>query len=136
MIRHFKKLLVVDDHEADLRVLARSFAAAAPEIEVETLKGSEQAVKHIVSGENDMVLLDINMPGLTGFEVLERARQAEPGALPVVIMLSTSENPSDVRAAYARGAAAYVVKPDSLEGFERLACSIADFWGTLVSRPA
>lgn len=136
LIRNLKKLLVIDDHEADLMVVARSFAAAAPEIEIETLKGSEHAVERIVSGGNDIVLLDINMPGLTGLEVLETARGTTDGTLPVVIMLSTSENPSDLVAAYGNGASAYVVKPDSMAGFENLARSIRDFWGALVLRPA
>ena len=135
MIRHLKKLLIVDDHEADLRVVARSFASAAPDIEIETLKGSEGAVDRIVSGGSDIVLLDINMPGLSGLEVLESARSSTDGTLPVVIMLSTSENPTDLRAAYAHGASAYVVKPDTMDGFENLARSIAGFWGAMVLRP-
>ncbi len=136
MIRHLKKLLVIDDHEADLRVVARSFASAAPGIEIETLKGSEKAIERIVSGDSDIVLMDINMPGLNGLEVLQSARKSTLGTLPIVIMLSTSENPSDLRAAYGNGASAYVVKPDTMAGFENLARSIQGFWGAMVTRPS
>ncbi|MEO1492912.1 MAG: response regulator [Pseudomonadota bacterium] len=135
MIRYLKKLLVIDDHEADLRVVARSFMAAAPGIEIETLKGSETAVDRIVSGDSDIVLMDINMPGLNGLEVLESARNRTNATLPVVIMLSTSEDPTDLKAAYDSGASAYVVKPDTMADFENLARSIQGFWGAMVSRP-
>lgn len=109
--------------------------AAAPGIEIETLKGSENAVDRIVSGDSDIVLMDINMPGLNGLEVLESARNRTNATLPVVIMLSTSEDPTDLKAAYDSGASAYVVKPDTMADFENLARSIQGFWGAMVSRP-
>ena len=133
--QNFRKLLLVDDEKADLRLLERCFAKSAPKIVVQSCQGSEKAVEKIADSGADIVLLDINMPGLNGFDVLRRARGARPGNFPTVIMLSTSENPEDIRRSYKEGASAYIVKPNSMSGYTELAKSVSNFWGSLVARP-
>ncbi len=128
-MRCVEKLLLVDDQEADLAMLRRSFSRAAPEIKITSCQGSADAVERIAGGEADVVLLDIAMPGLNGFEVLEQAKRLKHGCIPVTIMLTSSEDPTDIRQAYGSGAAAYLIKPATLDGYHNLAKSIAEFWG-------
>lgn len=134
-MRQLTNLLLVDDEWTDLTLMERSFAKSAPDINVTSCQGSEDASKEILKGDADIILLDINMPGLNGFDILNRAREMHPGTFPTVIMLSTSENPEDIRRSYSEGAAAYVVKPSSMDGYNELAQSVAAFWAQVVARP-
>ena len=135
MLVPMQRILIVDDQQADLMIIKRSFDNVVPHMEVETCSSSSDAVERITSGDTDIVLLDINMPGLTGLEVLSQSRSRRPNSFPTVIVLTTSENPEDLKQAYEHGASAYVVTPDSMEGFEMLARSIVNFWGTMAARP-
>lgn len=129
------RALAVDDDRLDLEVLKRSFLKHAPDMALRTCSDSTEAVDLICEEETDLVLLDINMPGLDGFDVLKAARDRLAGTFPAVIVLSGSSQPEDRRDAYALGASAYVVKPPSLGGYNELAKSIAEFWGGQVARP-
>ena len=131
-----KTLVVVDDDQLDLKMLTRVFEKEAPDISVSTCLGSRDAVDQILDCNTDIALLDINMPGLNGFEVLEDVRKKGGQGFPPVIMLSTSESNEDIERAYHCGASAYVVKPNNSEEFRELARSLTSFWGKLVRRPA
>src|SRR5581483_1033959 len=75
-----------------------------------------------------LILLDIKMPYADGFEVLAWVREApERRGLPV-LMLTGSCQPKDVRQAYALGANGFLVKPASLETFERMMIAVKQFW--------
>ena len=76
----------------------------------------------------ELILLDLNLPGRSGHEVLEDIR-ADSGlrSIPIVI-LSTSGTERDVRKAYMLGASSYVAKPMDVEDFTAAIHSIEDFW--------
>ena len=82
------------------------------------------------------MLLDIKMPRMDGLEVLRRVR-ADPqlALVPVVVMTSSREQP-DLRAAYELGANAYVVKPVHFEDFRKAVAALGTFWGMLNESPA
>ncbi len=130
-----KKVLVIDDDDIDLKLLDKSFSDVAPNVQVSLCKGSADAGQRILSGDADVVLLDINMPGLNGFEVLRQSRTESPGTFPSVIMLSSSANPADVREAYESGANAYLIKPSSIAGYRELVQSVRQFWFDSAVRP-
>lgn len=75
-----------------------------------------------------LILLDLNMPRMDGFEALEQMRaDPERRHLPVVVM-TTSSNSDDVRRCYDLGASSYVVKPSALDGMLSLIQSLHDYW--------
>src|SRR5262249_5285838 len=75
-----------------------------------------------------MFLLDIKMPRIDGFEVLEWVR-CQPGLKRmVVIVLTASELRVDVNRAYDLGANSYLVKPTGADGLEHLARSLRQYW--------
>ena len=75
-----------------------------------------------------MFLLDIKMPRVDGFEVLEWVRR-QPGLKRlVVVVLTASELRMDVNRAYDLGANSYLVKPTCFDGMERLARNLRDYW--------
>ncbi|MEO1000674.1 MAG: response regulator, partial [Pseudomonadota bacterium] len=89
-------VLLVDDVEIDIMLQERAFRSEAPELTVASCLGSGEAAEKILSGDYDLVLLDINMPGKTGFDVLSEVRENRPGTHPIIIMFSSSDDPRDV----------------------------------------
>jgi light-regulated signal transduction histidine kinase (bacteriophytochrome) len=75
-----------------------------------------------------LILLDLNLAGLDGRQVLEHLKgDAHLRSIPVIVF-STSDNPKDVQSAYAHGASGYLLKPVDLSRFERMIQLFKDFW--------
>ncbi|MGE5486312.1 MAG: response regulator [bacterium] len=84
----------------------------------------------------DLILLDLNLPGKDGREVLaELKNHPEYKRIPVVVMTS-SEAEEDIVRAYTSHANCYITKPVDLKQFLKVVSSIEDFWLTLVRLPA
>ena len=84
----------------------------------------------------DLILLDLNLPGTDGREVLTAIKSdPELKRIPVVV-LTTSQYDQDVIAAYDRGANAYLVKPTTLDGVLDLMRRMEDFWLSLARLPS
>lgn len=76
----------------------------------------------------DLILLDLNMPGIKGHDILQALKNDERlNAIPVVV-LSTSSAPEDITLAYRRQANAYVNKPSELNEFQDAVEKIYSFW--------
>jgi two-component system response regulator ChvI len=107
-----KRVFLVDDDEFFRESLAQSFASAG--FEVETASDGEAALRHLASaGEKkaDVVILDWKMPGLTGIEVLQRAR--EVGVQTPVIFLTSLREPIYEQSALEKGAVDFIEKSRS-----------------------
>lgn len=82
-----------------------------------------------------LVLLDLNMPKLSGFEVLEKIRAHEATAtLPVVVLTSSSQD-EDVLRSYRNGANSYVRKPVELDAFIKALAQLQLYWMVLNVNP-
>jgi CheY-like chemotaxis protein len=100
-------VLVVDD-EPDIRMLARMILETSG-YEVVEAKTGEEALDVLAATPPDLMLLDIRLPGIDGWEVLTRSRAAsEP--VPVV-MMSAHSSDSTLQRAEEEGSAGYLVKP-------------------------
>jgi CheY-like chemotaxis protein len=75
-----------------------------------------------------LVILDLKMPGVTGFQVIEWMRKNQRTRLTPIIVLSTSSLPADINRAYQLGANAYMVKPADHRSLEKLLRTIGEFW--------
>ena len=124
-------LAAVEDSAAEARLLQCALAEiTTPHVLTVVRDGAEclQLLEGAVRGTPDLLLLDINLPGLNGLDVLARIR-ANPtyGAIPV-IMFSGSQRPEDVRRAYDLGANAYVVKPVTMDAYFEVVKAIESLW--------
>lgn len=82
-----------------------------------------------------IILLDLNLPGTDGREVLEEIKQdTELKKIPVVV-LTTSTDERDIEACYACGANSYVQKPVNLDGFVKAIQRLKDYWFQIVVFP-
>lgn len=105
------KVLIVDD-EANI-VISLEFLMQQAGYEVAVARNGEEALEQIASFHPDLILLDVMLPGLSGFDVLQRVRQhADAHELPV-IMLTAKGREVEVTKGMALGANAYITKPFS-----------------------
>ena len=108
-------LFHVDDDEDDRFFLARAVRASALPIIVSNAESGAEALGRLRASASlpDMLLLDIRMPQMSGFEFLEALNGANGKTVPVV-MYSNSDQPTDVERARELGAHAFCVKPAGL----------------------
>jgi DNA-binding response OmpR family regulator len=104
------RVLIVDD-EPNI-VLSLDFLMQRQGFETRTVGDGEEAVAQAVEFAPDLVLLDVSLPGLDGFEVCRRLRATLEPALKIV-MLTARGRESEVAKGLALGADAYVTKPFS-----------------------
>lgn len=110
------KLLIVDD-EIDVREFAKSFFVKR-NIEVFTAKGGAEAFEIIDHHQPDLVLLDVQMEGISGIEVLKQLRKDKNDIK--VIMVTGTEDPAIIDEANSLGVRGYVHKPLVLEELEKI----------------
>ncbi len=103
----------------------------------------EEALDFLYSGEDtndgnphpDLILLDLNMPGMGGKEFLKQIKADESLKQIPVVILTTSNAELDIMDSYRLQAAGYIHKPVTLDGFRRVAEEIENYWFTLCKLP-
>ena len=108
-----QKVLVVDDEPHILKSLAQYLEME--DFNVATASSGTEALEKVDSVKPDLVVLDVMMPGMDGFEVLETMRKSDANAETPVIMLTAKDRSSDVMKGYELGATSYLVKPFNLD---------------------
>ena len=131
-----KNILLVEDNPDDAELAVRAFRLGGGGQEIQVARDGVEAVEALFGSASSppprqlpsLVLLDLKLPGLDGFDVLSRIRsQARTRFLPVVILTSSTEV-SDLVAGYRLGANSYVRKPMSFRAFLAAARTITDYW--------
>lgn len=111
-------ILLVDDDEDHLAVARRAIARSELPAEIRMASDGCEALRQLgLDPETPeppppiaVVLLDVGLPGLSGWEVLKRIRESERTRRIPVVMVSSSSRPEDVRRSYDLGANGYLVK--------------------------
>ena len=131
-------ILVADDDAQDAMLVRLAMQRACLGLRMETVRDGEEAIDYLMGRAPyqdrhtypfpSLMLLDLKMPRLNGFDVLEFVR-GQPGLrrLPVVIF-SSSDDPGDIRRAYDSGANSYLCKPHSNGDLSALLKSLEDYW--------
>ena len=104
-----KKVLIVDDESSMVSVLQRHVSNAG--YEFETASNGQDALDKIEKDQPDLVLLDLVMPGINGFETCRRIRENEKTKKIPVLIITALRSESDSAAAAASGANEFIVKP-------------------------
>lgn len=133
MCANLKHLLLIDDDEDDYFILKEIARQSFPFIKLSFLKDGKRMVKNDFSDVH-LVLLDINMPRMSGFECLEIIRKEYRLLNLPVVMSSNSNSPRDIEKAYQTGANLFLHKPMN---FEKITKAIDDLvsidWSDLES---
>lgn len=107
-----KRILIVDDSETVRQQVRQALAPDEYDV-VEARDGAEGLARIRQGSDLDLVLCDVNMPNMTGLEMLDRLRvEAQK---PPIVMLTSEGQPSFIRRARDAGAKAWIVKPFKVE---------------------
>ena len=131
-------ILLVEDSLADVQLTLEALESAKVANQVTVVRDGAAALEHLrgdVDDYPDLMILDLNLPRLTGHEVLA-AMRADPSLrrIPVAV-LTTSSAESDVEKTYDLGANCFLTKPVDIEQFVHVVQSIDNFWLGLVRLP-
>jgi len=122
-----RELLEMAMADVDLPVRFRIFESG--EEALRFFEGHDEGgVDEIIVSGVALVLLDLNTPGLSGDQVVERLRANPSTSLIPVAILSGSARERDIRNAYSKGANAYLQKPVDFNQFSKLIVSTIEFW--------
>lgn len=134
-------ILVVEDSPIDFEIIMRSFKKASFNVPIHRCQNGDDALGFLMAQKNGgqnsalptVVLLDLNLPGTDGREVL-KVIKSDPGTsfIPVII-LSTSNNDNDVEYCLSHGANKYFMKPISPDDFVSTISVVKSFWEALLS---
>lgn len=136
------QVLLVEDNAADILLTEEAFRESSGGHELRVLRDGEEAVAYLAwalahdEPLPDLILLDLNLPGKSGHEVLRTVKR-HPGLRRVpVVVLTTSTAQQDIEAALEAQANCYIVKPPDLDGFLRMIRGVTSFWLGLAVLPA
>ena len=122
-------LVVVEDNDEDFEALSRVLRETTAREQIVRYVTGEEAVAGLFDGERPaLVILDLNLPGIQGLDVLARVKQDPARRIVPIIVLSGSRRQEDIDAAYEAGANAYLAKPLDFSELRRVVISMFEFW--------
>jgi len=139
-------ILLVEDSEDNVFLVRHAMHKAGITARLEVATSGEQAIEYL-GGANrysdwvrfplpSIVLLDLKMPGMSGFEVLKWIRE-QPGLKALrVAMLTSSDMPSEIKLAHELGANIFLTKPVQLERLVEIMKTLNEHWLQQAQSPA
>ncbi|HET6843630.1 MAG TPA: response regulator [Candidatus Angelobacter sp.] len=130
-----RPVLLVEDSPGDVRLAQEAFRDASGAIHLHVATDSVEAKAflrsegaHVRAPRMELILLDLNLPGMDGREVLSLIKDDEALKTIPAVILTTSEAEADIVKSYKLQGNCYVTRPVQLDAFEALVKSINDFW--------
>lgn len=131
-------ILYAEDDDNDVFLIKRAFRQAGVARPLQVVPDGQQAIDYLKgTGQFSnreqyplpcLVLLDLKMPGKSGFDILNALRaHAETVSLPALVLTSSNQN-SDIERSYSLGANGYLIKPGRPDELLQLVKRIKDFW--------
>ena len=127
--------LLVEDSDAHAKLIKNAFLHHGCPAILERVKNGNDVFKYLDSQEEfvnrpipDIILLDLNIPGIDGFEVLRRLKKYERYKYIPVVILTTSKSFLDIKKAYLEHANSYIVKPVDYEEFKKVVTGMKSYW--------
>lgn len=135
-------ILMVEDNQGDAELASEAFANACLSNRLKVVEDGEQALNYLrrqppfdEATRPDLVLLDVNLPGLGGLDVLRIIKDDQTLCQIPVVMLSSSSARRDIELAYQRHANCYVQKPMSFDRYVEVVQALQGFWAGVVTLP-
>ncbi|MFT3981767.1 MAG: response regulator [Ferruginibacter sp.] len=132
---HNVDLLYIEDNEDFIAFVGMALRKLDSNIVYDYVTDGQKAKEMLENNKADnpykkakLILMDYNLPGLSGVQLLQKIRSnAEIKHIPVVVF-SSSDDPQDIKNAYKSGANAYLVKPIGMAGLRDTMQTVYDFW--------
>ena len=140
-MNEISNIMLVDDNKMDVELTLDAFKQSKMKNPIRVFNNGAPALDYLFGRDEycdrekfplpDIILLDLKMPKIDGFEVLRQIKKVEVLKRIPVIILTSSKEEGDRALSYDCGANSYLVKPVSFEGFLKVVKTIVDYWLTL-----
>lgn len=135
-------ILLIEDDAGDQKLIKQSLASNKVANELHVSNEAEQALEYLGKSKEgepdcpmpDLILLDLNMPGMGGKEFLKILKEDELLDTIPVVVLTTSDSDRDVLESFKLQASGYVKKPVSLDEFRQAIQDLTDYWFVICKR--
>ena len=133
-------ILLVEDNELDARATLRAAGRLKIRNTIDHVTDGTSALEYLTDGTDDrplpdLILLDLDLQGISGLDVLAEVKGDPSLASIPVVILTTSDRKADIVGAYDSGASAYVSKPARLDGWIDVVERIDEFWLSIIQAP-
>ncbi len=123
-------ILLIEDDAIEVMKLQRTLSKLETKHNIMKANNGEEALEFLKSGDKlpDIILLDLNMPRMSGIEFLQILRDDDVFKYLPTVILTTSENRADLLKCYKTGVAGYVIKPLKYEDYESKIKKVLEYW--------
>lgn len=125
------EILLIEDNEDDREAVVRAFHSCGCDFPIHWFKDSNQVLKYLQDHDPklpQLILLDLNMPGLNGKMLLKEIKTDDHFKKIPVIILTTSIDSKDVADCYNYGANSYIQKPVNFFHMKDVCQSLSQYW--------
>lgn len=132
------QILMAEDEENDVEFTREAFKNGKISNTLNVVSDGDQVLPYLEDPAKptpDLILLDLNMPKMSGLEVLDQLKKHDRFKKIPVVILTSSNSEEDIAKSYENHANCYVRKPVGYEQFGEIIEAIEDFWLTIVVLP-
>ncbi len=136
------EILLVEDNPAEVRLTVEGLKEARIANNLSSVTDGDSAIEYLHrrgkyrdAPRPDLILLDLNLPGVDGRAVLRHVKEDPQLKVIPVVIITSSEAETDILKAYEAHANCFISKPIDFEGFTSVIRSIENFWFTVVRLP-
>ena len=140
-LREFQ-ILLIDDHPSDAKLFELALERTETRAKLYWVSTAQEGLDYLKregrfadAGPVRLVVSDLSMPGMDGFEFLAQARRNPALAATPIVMMSSSRSPRDVLRCYRLGANSFIAKPMSLDTFVSAIGTLVRYWLDIVELP-
>ena len=139
------EILLVEDNPDDVEITLRAFHKVRLANTVHVVRDGQEALDFLFregdysdradAPQPDVILLDLNLPKVSGLEVLEKVKASDGLSSIPIIVLTVSEQQEDVRESYKLGANTFITKPVDFEKFVHAMEILGEYWMVIARLP-
>jgi CheY-like chemotaxis protein len=136
-------ILLIEDSRADAKIIERALREVAVAHRLTVIPDGQSALDYLftlgdISAQDDrdpdLILLDLNLPGIDGTQVLKRIKSSPLLRMIPVVILTTSNREEDILQTYLAGANTYIPKPDEYPSYHALVTTLSHYWAETALR--
>ena len=131
------RLVLVDDDADDVYFFEQACRSLSIKLDPIVLRDGAELYDFVIKGEGQtsLILLDLNMPGTGGFEVLSRLKREDLISELIICAYTTSHHTHDVNLSYQLGVKTYIPKPNTVPDLTELLAELVKYWGEIAMLP-
>jgi len=139
------KIIMIEDDEGHARLIERNIRRAGVNNEILPFTNGTEALKYLFGNDSQgnahkgsalLILLDLNLPDMTGIDILKRVKESPHLKAAPVVVLTTTDDVQEIKRCYELGCNVYITKPVNYESFANAIRQLGLFFSVIQVPPA